>query len=67
MLDMNVTGLTLRTTSITYTTTVGKVEACSHGNENNNRASADESSCMPVLTSVSVMIVPEADHVKTSI
>ena len=28
MLDMKETGLTLRTTSITYTTTVGNVEAC---------------------------------------
>ena len=27
MLDMNDTGFTLRTTSMTYTTTVGKVEA----------------------------------------
>uniref|UniRef100_A0A0E9RC25 Uncharacterized protein n=1 Tax=Anguilla anguilla TaxID=7936 RepID=A0A0E9RC25_ANGAN len=44
MLDMNVTGLTLRDVSITYTTTQGKEEA---------RAS--------------VMMVPEADQVKTSI
>lgn len=44
MLDMNVTGLTLLTVSITYTTTVGYEEA-----------------------RVSVMMVPEADQVNTSI
>lgn len=42
--DMNVTGDTLLTVSITYTTTVGQEDA-----------------------NVSVTIVPEADHVKTSI
>lgn len=31
MLDMKVTGLTLRTMSITYTTTVGNVEAYRRG------------------------------------
>jgi len=44
MLDMNVTGLELLTVSITYSTTVGNVEA-----------------------KVSVIIVPDADHVNTSI
>jgi hypothetical protein len=44
MLDMNVTGDTLRTVSITYTTTVGQDEARD-----------------------SVIIVPDADHVNTSI
>lgn len=44
MLDMNVTGFTLRMVSITYTTTVGNVDA---------RAS--------------VIMLPEADHVNTSI
>lgn len=42
--DINVTGLTLLTVSITYTTTVGNWEA-----------------------KVSVIILPEADHVNTSI
>lgn len=44
MFDMNVTGETLRTVSITYTTTVGRDEA-----------------------SASETIVPDADHVNTSI
>lgn len=44
MLDMNVTGDTLLTVSMTYTTTVGHDAA-----------------------SVSVTIVPDADHVNTSI
>lgn len=44
MLDMNVTGDTLLTVSMTYTTTVGQDDA-----------------------RVSVTIVPDADHVNTSI
>lgn len=44
MLDMNVVGHLERTTSMTYTTTVG--------NE---------------VASASVIIVPDADHVNTSI
>lgn len=44
ILDINVTGETLRTVSITYTTTVGHDDA-----------------------KASVTIVPEADHVNTSI
>lgn len=44
MFDIKVTGDTLRTVSITYTTTVGHEDA-----------------------SASVTIVPDADHVNTSI
>ena len=61
---MKVTGFTLRTMSITYTTTVGKVEACSHVAEELLR-SAHKTPRQ--LTSVSVMMVPEADQVNTSI
>lgn len=44
MLDIKVTGATLRTVSITYTTMVGQEDA-----------------------NASVIIVPDADHVNTSI
>ena len=79
MLDMKVTGLTLLTISITYTTTVGNVEACKFtlyiveqiiDTALSHIAFIVEISTVHrvlLLTNVSVIMAPDADQVKTSI
>lgn len=65
ILDMNVTGFTLRTVSIMYTTTVGNAEPW------RGEGFIYMGSCcidpVVMVTSASVIMDPEADHVKTSI
>ena len=82
MFDMNVTGFVLRTVSITYTTTVGNWAAeiilttiyLIEETLKDFRSVADKIGCpnnncnvLLCLPSASVMILPEADHVNTSI
>ena len=62
MFDMKVTGFTLLTMSMTYATTVGNVDACTF-----NKQLRIQHTLLTTPTNVSVMMVPDADHVNTSI